>query len=235
MVFPSSFTRGQAGIAINGLIWMGTAAFMRAQVRRRIEEGFRCIKLKVGGLDFELECGILRELRRTFSPQSLEIRLDANGAFSMGDALQKLALLSRFHVHSIEQPIKAGDEAHMAQLCAQTPLPIALDEELIGKHSSQGRAALLDQVRPQYIVLKPDLLGGFSACEDWICQAEERRIGWWVTSVLESNVGLNAIAQWTYTLHNPLPQGLGTDSLFHNNIVRALHMFCQAKKQSLNR
>ncbi|MEH0007956.1 MAG: o-succinylbenzoate synthase [Flavobacteriales bacterium] len=223
-LFPSSFTRGRASIPINGLVWMGDADFMRAQIRAHIERGFSCIKMKVGALDFDVECEILGAVRQTFSAQSLTLRLDANGAFSAREALRKLKILSRFEVHSIEQPIAPGKWKQLAELCARTPIPIALDESLIGVHTKVAQAALLDAIAPQYIVLKPTLVGGFAAAAQWIRRAEQRRIGWWITSALESHIGLNAIAQWVYTRRNPTPQGLGTGSLFTNDIASPLRM-----------
>jgi o-succinylbenzoate synthase len=223
-LFQSEFVTGQAGQAINGLIWMGDAAFMQQQIEDKLAAGFRCLKLKIGALDFATELGLLQQLRRQFSAATLELRVDANGAFSVAEASEKLKRLAELELHSIEQPIKAGQTAAMAQLCAQSPLPIALDEELIGIFDAGEMADLLDQIKPQYIILKPTLLGGFEAAEAWIEVAESRGIGWWVTSALESNIGLNAIAQWTATLNNPLPQGLGTGQLYTNNIPSPLHI-----------
>ena len=223
-LFPSSFTRGRAAIPINGLVWMGDVDFMRAQIRAHIERGFSCIKMKVGALDFDVECEILRELRQWFPARNLALRLDANGAFPFREALEKLETLSRFEVHSIEQPVVPGDDAQWAELCARTPIPIALDESLIGLHAEAEQAALLDTLKPQYVVLKPTLIGGFAAAAQWIRQAEQRRIGWWITSALESHIGLNAIAQWAYIQRNPRPQGLGTGGLFTNDIASPLRV-----------
>ncbi|MDP2187645.1 MAG: o-succinylbenzoate synthase [Sphingobacteriaceae bacterium] len=224
LLFESDFSLQGAPQAINGLIWMGSADFMKEQIAEKLERGFRCLKLKVGAIDFDAELAILKALRSEFSAQDLELRVDANGAFSPTDALRKLQQLASFDLHSIEQPIKAGQVAAMAQLCAESPLPIALDEELIGLTMAEELEDLLDQVRPPYIILKPTLLGGFEASEQWIAAAEVQGIHWWVTSALESNVGLNAIAQWTATLGNDLPQGLGTGQLYTNNFPSPLHI-----------
>lgn len=221
-LFPSAFLEGEP-LPINGLIWMGSAAYMQEQIEARLADGYRCLKLKIGALDFETEVGLLRQLRQRFPADSLELRVDANGAFAPEQALQRLQTLAAFKLHSIEQPIRAGQWEEMAALCRKTPLPIALDEELIGVHHPDQQEALLDAIRPQYIILKPSLLGGYAACEHWIQLAEARGIGWWVTSALESNIGLNAIAQWTATLNTDLPQGLGTGSLFTNNFESPLY------------
>lgn len=222
-LFPSDFLQGEP-IPINGLIWMGDPDFIRQQVREKISQGFRCLKLKIGALDFECELELLRGIRREFGPDELEIRVDANGAFSPGEALEKLRRLSGQGLHSIEQPIAPGKWDAMADLCRRTPLPIALDEELIGCTDRDGKRRLLQHIQPQYIILKPSLAGGFSGCQEWIQEAESRRIGWWVTSALESNIGLNAIAQWTATLDVHMPQGLGTGSLFTNNFGSPLQV-----------
>ena len=224
LLFESDFSLKGAPQTINGLIWMGSAGFMKDQIAQKLEQGFRCLKLKVGAIAFEAELAILKALRSEFSAQDLELRVDANGAFGPDDALLKLQQLSAFELHSIEQPIKAGQAAAMAQLCAQSPLPIALDEELIGLTSIEEMEDLLDAVKPPYIILKPTLLGGFEASEQWIAAAEARGIRWWVTSALESSIGLNAIAQWTATLDNDLPQGLGTGQLYTNNFPSPLHI-----------
>ncbi|WP_026755941.1 o-succinylbenzoate synthase [Sediminibacter sp. Hel_I_10] len=216
-LFPSKFTKGNDAISINGLIWMGSATFMKEQIREKIDQGFKCIKLKIGAIDFSTEIGLLKSIRETYSAQDMELRVDANGAFSPKEALEKLDQLSKFDLHSIEQPIKQGQLEAMAKLCEQTPLSIALDEELIGVFSEEKKEALLQQIKPQYIILKPTLVGGCSGSESWIEKAESHNIGWWITSALESNIGLNAIAQWTYTLKNNRPQGLGTGGLFSNN------------------
>jgi len=224
ILFPGEFTNGKDSIKINGLIWMGSKDFMRKQIGEKIEEGFKCIKLKIGSLNFEEEISILKEIRMQFSPEMIELRLDANGAFHPENALAKLKRLSDFHIHSIEQPIKAGQIEEMTKLCEQTPIPIALDEELIGINKFEAKRKLLEDINPQYIILKPSLLGGFERSSEWIKIAEEHQIGWWVTSALESNIGLNAIAQWTYQLDNSMPQGLGTGKLFSNNIPSPLQI-----------
>ncbi len=224
LLFESAFGLQGAPQAINGLIWMGSADFIKDQIAQKLEQGFRCLKLKVGAIDFESELAILKAMRSAFSAQELELRVDANGAFSPTDALSKLEQLAAFELHSIEQPIKAGQMSAMAALCAESPLPIALDEELIGLTTAEEMDELLDAVKPTYIILKPTLLGGFEASEQWIAAAEARGIRWWVTSALESNIGLNAIAQWTATLGNDLPQGLGTGQLYTNNFPSPLHI-----------
>ena len=221
-LFPSEFTKGQDSIPINGLIWMGESSFMKQQIKAKLEAGFSCIKLKIGALNFDKELALLKSIRDEFDAQTIEIRVDANGAFKPREALEKLKRLSEFNLHSIEQPIKQGQLQEMAQLCLDTPLPIALDEELIGVFSVTNKQVLLQTIKPQYIILKPTLVGGFKGSHEWIDVAESHNIGWWVTSALESNIGLNAIAQWTYTLKNPLPQGLGTGGLFTNNVQAPL-------------
>ncbi len=224
ILFPSSFTEGREGIPINGLIWMGDPSFMREQIRQKIAEGYRVLKIKVGALDFNEELGLLKHIRKEYAAEHPEIRLDANGAFSPEEAPEKLKRLAEYEIHSIEQPIASGQQETMARLCESSPIPVALDEELIGIADTHEKIRLLDLVRPAYLILKPTLLGGFGACEEWITLANERNTGWWVTSLLESNTGLNAIAQWTYTLDNPLPQGLGTGMLFTNNLESPLHI-----------
>lgn len=216
-LFPSKFTQGKASININGLIWMGSKEFMKQQIKDKLEAGFRCIKMKIGAIDFQTELELLKAIRQEFSVNDIQLRVDANGAFSTSEALQRLQRLSEFNLHSIEQPIKQGQWNEMARLCEDTPLPIALDEELIGIFSEEQKTKLLQTIKPQYIILKPTLVGGFKGSQQWINLAENQQIGWWVTSALESNIGLNAIAQWTYTLNSKLPQGLGTGSLFTNN------------------
>ena len=221
-LFPSEFTKGNDSIPINGLVWMGSEAFMRTQIKEKIESGFDCIKLKIGAIDFQTELEILKSIRKEFSVSDIELRVDANGAFSPVDALEKLKRLSEYHLHSIEQPIKPKQFEAMAQLCEETPLPIALDEELIGVFSTEAKQKLLKTIKPQYIILKPSLVGGFAGSQQWINIAESLNIKWWITSALESNVGLNAISQWTYTLNSKMPQGLGTGSLFTNNFPSPL-------------
>ncbi|VAV83906.1 O-succinylbenzoate synthase, partial [hydrothermal vent metagenome] len=221
-LFPSKFTEGKDTIPINGLVWMGDKQFMAQQIKEKIENGFRCIKMKIGSIDFKTEVELLRSIRQEFSVNDIELRVDANGAFSPNEALEKLKTLSEFDLHSIEQPIKQGQFEAMASLCEQTPLPIALDEELIGVFDITKKEELLHNINPQYIILKPSLIGGFKGSNEWIKSAEQQNIKWWITSALESNVGLNAIAQWTYTLGNKMPQGLGTGSLFTNNFLSPL-------------
>lgn len=218
------FSKGKEGIPINGLIWMGNFDEMYRRIGEKMQQGFRCIKLKIGAIDFEKELELLAHIRRHFTPTQIELRVDANGAFSPTDALEKLHRLSEFQLHSIEQPIRAGQWDEMARLCAATPFPIALDEELIGINRRDRKIELLETIRPQYIILKPSLHGGISGSEEWMELAAERGIGSWVTSALESNIGLNAIAQWCATLQPALPQGLGTGLLFTDNIDYPLHI-----------
>ena len=221
-LYDTPFSKGTQSISINGLVWMGSIDFMRQQVFDKIDEGYDCIKLKIGALDFNLECQLLEEIRARYSSSAVTLRVDANGAFKPEEALEKLERLSKYELHSIEQPIAAGQFKFLKKLCAQTPIPIALDEELIGVLNIADKAAILDEIQPQYIILKPSLLGGFAAAEEWITLAKARNIGWWITSALESNIGLNAIAQWTTTLNTSMPQGLGTGGLFTNNIESPL-------------
>jgi O-succinylbenzoate synthase len=222
ILFPSPFTEGKAGISINGLIWMADALTMRKELDEKLKAGFKCIKIKVGNLEFENELILLEEIRKSYPADSLEIRLDANGAFKPVDALHKLEQLAKFDIHSIEQPIRQGRWTEMEVICRESPIPIALDEELIGVYEKADKEMLLSYIRPQYLIFKPSLLGGFSACNEWIEIAEKFEIKWWVTSALESNIGLNAIAQWVYTLKNELPQGLGTGQLYINNVPSPL-------------
>ena len=217
LLFPSEFTQNNNAIPINGLIWMGDEQYMHQQIQQKLEEGFKCIKLKIGAIDFEKEIALLKSIRNKYSENEIELRVDANGAFLPSEAMHKLEHLSLFGLHSIEQPIKAGNINEMRNLCSKTPIPIALDEELIGITDVTEKEKLLQTARPQYIILKPSLVGGFKGSLEWIKIAEKLNIKWWVTSALESNIGLNAIAQWTYTLNNPLPQGLGTGGLYTNN------------------
>lgn len=222
-LFPSDFTEGNASIPINGLIWMGDAEFMRKQIREKLEQGFNCLKMKIGAIDFETEYEILKNIRATYTVSDLELRVDANGAFTSDVAMPVLEKLAALQIHSIEQPIRAGQWDAMAGLCKNTPIPIALDEELIGIPLDQQKD-LLQHIKPQYIILKPSLVGGFESSARWISEATALGTGWWVTSALESNIGLNAIAQWTQTLQNPMPQGLGTGSLFTNNFDSPLEV-----------
>jgi len=220
----NEFTSGQRGIPINGLIWMGSVSFMEKQYQDKIREGYDCIKIKIGALDFPTELAWLREIRRQYPPDTLEIRLDANGAFTMEEAKKNLHHLSGLAIHSIEQPLMAGQWENMEILARENPIPIALDEELIGVESLQEKERLLQQIQPAYLILKPSLHGGFKGCQEWIDLARKQNIAWWVTSALESNIGLNAIAQWTSSLSNPLPQGLGTGRLFTNNFPSPLYI-----------
>ncbi len=233
-LFPSKFTKGQDAIPINGLVWMGDEAFMKTQIKEKIEAGFDCIKMKIGAIDFQTELDILKSIRKEFSVSDIELRVDANGAFLPSEALEKLKQLSEYQLHSIEQPIKAKQYEEMASLCEVTPLPIALDEELIGVFSEEAKLKVLQTIKPQYIILKPSLVGGFSGSQQWINIAESLNIKWWITSALESNVGLNAIAQWTYTLNNTMPQGLGTGSLFTNNFTSPLTVKNGTLQNNLN-
>lgn len=223
ILFPSEFTMGNEGIPINGLIWMGNEEFMRSQIKDKLNQGFKCIKLKIG-VDWKMEQEILKNLRQEFSVNELELRVDANGGFSFEEAKTVLQQLADLQIHSIEQPIKAGNIDQMAELCVSTPTPIALDEELIGIFYPNEKKKLLERIKPQYIILKPSLVGGWRGSEEWINDANELGIGWWITSALESNIGLNAIAQWTFTLNNPMPQGLGTGGLFTNNFDSRLEV-----------
>lgn len=222
VLFPSEFTTGTKQIPINGLIWMGDAGFMKKQIKQKIAQGFSCIKMKIGAIDFETEISLLKGIRNEFSPQDIELRVDANGAFIPAEALEKLKRLSDFKLHSIEQPIATKQWEAMASLCEATPLPIALDEELIGVFTTAAKEQLLQSIQPQYIILKPSFIGGFKGTDTWIAAAEQHKIGWWITSALESNVGLNAISQYTFTKNSILPQGLGTGSLYTNNIPSPL-------------
>ncbi len=217
LLFPSAFTNGQKSIPINGLIWMGTEAFMKQQIEAKLAEGFHCLKLKIGAIDFEEEMKLLAFIRQNFTPEQVEIRVDANGAFNITDALIKLNQLSGFELHSIEQPIQKNNTDSMSELCKNSPIPIALDEELIGVFSLEEKEQLLVKIKPQYVILKPSFVGGFRGANEWIMLAEKHHIKWWITSALESNVGLNAIAQWTFLKQNSMPQGLGTGGLYTNN------------------
>lgn len=222
--YPSAFTQGESRIEINGLVWMGDFDKMIERIEEKLKAGFRCIKLKIGAIDWRKEIEMIEFIRRRFSEESLMIRVDANGGFTMEDALPRLKRLADLGVHSIEQPIKAGNPELMAFLCRESPLPIALDEELIGKYTTSERIDMLDVIKPAYIILKPALCGGFSGGEEWISLAEERGIGWWVTSALESNVGLNAIAQWTAYIGAKGPQGLGTGGVFTDNFDTPVYL-----------
>lgn len=223
LYFPSDFTEGKSSIKINGLIWMGNVDFMQTQIEEKLELGFDCIKLKIG-VDWNSEKEILRKLREKFPKEQLELRVDANGGFTFEEAKTVLNELDELGIHSIEQPIKAGNLEEMKLLCATTPTPIALDEELIGVVDFEEKRKLLEKIKPQYIILKPALIGGFSGTDEWISLAENLGIGWWITSALESNIGLNAIAQYTFSKGNNMPQGLGTGGLFTNNFESNLQL-----------
>ncbi|MGB5202615.1 o-succinylbenzoate synthase [Eudoraea sp.] len=222
VLFPSAFTKSEAAIDINGLIWMGDIEYMQEQIAQKIASGFSCIKIKIGAIDFNTELSLLTSLRKKYKKEEIELRVDANGAFKADEALNKLIKLAACDIHSIEQPIKQGFPVEMKHLCENSPLPIGLDEELIGHHTVTEKETLLQTIMPHYIILKPSLLGGFMACKEWIEVASKLNIGWWITSALESNIGLNAIAQWTYTLNSKMAQGLGTGTLFTNNFTSPL-------------
>ena len=217
VLFPSDFTNFTKSIPINGLVWMGDEQFMKAQIEEKLAQGFKCIKLKIGAIDFQKELDLLAFIRRNFDAKTIEIRVDANGAFSEYLALDKLNQLSGYKIHSIEQPIEKNHTDTMSELCKMTPIPIALDEELIGVFSLEEKEQLLQKIKPQYIILKPSFVGGFRGTKQWIELAEKYNICWWIISALESNVGLNAIAQWTFLQNNSMPQGLGTGALYSNN------------------
>lgn len=217
--FPSPWSKGHSEITINGLVWMGNINEMRRRIDEKLDAGFRCLKFKIGGEDFVQEKELLESVRKRYSPDTLEIRLDANGAFTPENALERLSALAPLHIHSIEQPIKAGQWNAMALISKESPIPIALDEELIGINDAESKFKMLSAIRPRYIIIKPSLCGGFSGASEWISIAELLNTGWWATSALESNIGLNAIAQWVSTLDTTLPQGLGTGMLYTNNIA----------------
>lgn len=219
--FPGPFAQGQP-IPINGLIWMGDKTFMFKQIQEKLDKGFTCLKLKIGGIDWQDELDLLAYIRRQFDARVLSLRVDANGAFAPAEAMQKLEQLSDFQIHSIEQPIRQGQWEAMTLLCRQSPVPVALDEELIAVRTPEAQAMLLDTLRPPYIILKPSLMGGFAFCDGWIKQAEARGIGWWITSALEANIGLNAICQFVSHYAPTIPQGLGTGQLYTNNISAPL-------------
>ena len=223
-LFPSAFTKGTDVININGLVWMGSESFMKKQIEDKLKAGFTTIKLKIGAIDFKTEYKLLQSIRKEFSAKEITLRVDANGAFLPNQALDKLKYLADLELHSIEQPIKAKQWQEMADLCLKSPLDIALDEELIGVFRNSEKEQLLNTIKPQYIILKPSLIGGIQGSNYWIELAEKNKIGWWITSALESNIGLNAIAQYTFSLQNNIPQGLGTGSLFTNNIFSPLRV-----------
>jgi len=226
-LFDTSFSRGEAGIPINGLVWMGSYEEMVQRMEQKLEQGFRCVKLKIGAIGFEQELDLVRRIRERFSFHEVELRLDANGAFPFSEALYKLELLSQYAIHSIEQPIRAGQWSFMAELCRESPLPIALDEELIGVNDPEMKSHLLRVIKPRYIILKPSLHGGMRGCREWIEAARQQGVGSWITSALESNVGLNAIAQFAADVYGygiRMPQGLGTGQLFTDNIPMPLEI-----------
>lgn len=222
--FESPFVHGENSIEINGLVWMGDYDRMIERIEQKLTSGFKCIKLKIGAIDWRKEVDMIHYIRDRYDRDRVEIRVDANGGFDMDCAIPRLKRLADLGVHSIEQPIKAGNPMLMRFLCDVSPLPIALDEELIGKFTREEKAATLDEIKPAYIVIKPSLTGGFSGAREWIDLAEERSIGWWITSSLESNIGLNALAQWVATLHTDIPQGLGTGGVFSNNFEAPIYL-----------
>lgn len=222
IICANSWSAGKSEIQINGLVWMGSFDDMYMRINEKIKAGFHCIKLKVGGIDFTKELELIKFIRSCFDAKQLELRLDANGAFTCDNALDKLNKLAKYDIHSIEQPIKAGQWSVMSKICNSSPIPIALDEELIGINSVNERESMIDKIKPQYIILKPALCGGLSGADEWIALAQDREIGWWATSALESNIGLNAIAQWVASYNLRLPQGLGTGQLYTNNITSPL-------------
>ena len=220
-LFDSPFGRGEEGITINGLVWMGTYEEMLARLEEKLQAGFHCVKLKIGAIDFFKELDLIKRIRDVYTQEQVELRVDANGGFLPENAMSQLEALAKYDIHSIEQPIKQHQWPKMAQLCRETPLPIALDEELIGVNVRSMKEALLDTIRPQYIILKPSLHGGIYGCNEWIQLASQRGIGSWITSALESNIGLNAIAHYAAKVYGPnveMPQGLGTGQLFTDNI-----------------
>ena len=227
LLFDTPFSRGEEGIPINGLVWMGRYDEMLQRMEEKLEKGFRCVKLKIGAIDFDQELDLVKRIRDRFSFHEVELRLDANGAFKYEEALYKLELLSQYAIHSIEQPIRQGQWAYMAELCRESPLPIALDEELIGVNDPEMKSHMLNIIKPRYIILKPSLHGGMMGCREWIETAKQQGIGSWITSALESNIGLNAIAQFASDVYGPhitMPQGLGTGQLFTDNIPMPLEI-----------
>jgi o-succinylbenzoate synthase len=226
-LFDTSFSRGEQGIPINGLVWMGSYDEMLSRMEQKLQQGFRCVKLKIGAIDFDRELDLIKRIRSRFSHHEVELRVDANGAFSFDEALYKLELLSQFNIHSIEQPIHAGQWSYMSELCRESPLPIALDEELIGVNDPDQKRQMLNIIRPRYIILKPSLHGGMMGTREWITIAQDMGIGSWITSALESNIGLNAVAQLCSSLYGDaiaMPQGLGTGQLFTDNIPMPLEI-----------
>ena len=227
LLYDTPFSHGEEGIPINGLVWMGTHDEMLSRLKEKLALGFRCVKLKIGAIDFAKELDLIQHIRKHFSREEVELRVDANGGFTPDVALERLQELARYDIHSIEQPIMAHQWSEMAQLCQLSPLPIALDEELIGVNSTDEKICLLDTIKPQYIILKPSLHGGVAGTREWIALANERGIGSWITSALESNIGLNAIAQLAANIYGSkitMPQGLGTGMLFTDNIPMPLEI-----------
>jgi len=222
--YRNRFTEGTKGIKINGLVWMGSPEFLDEQIRNKLNEGYACIKLKVGAIDFDADLSLIRKIRNKYQAGDVEIRVDANGAFNPANVMDRLNAMAALNVHSIEQPVKAGQHDFLARLCANSPLPIALDEELIGISSFKQKQDIINYIHPQFLVLKPSLHGGFGGCSQWIELADASDIGWWITSALESNIGLNAIAQWTSTFRCNLHHGLGTGQLFTNNFDSPLYI-----------
>ena len=227
LLFDTAFSRGEVGIPINGLVWMGNYEEMLQRMEDKLAQGFRCVKLKIGAIDFDQELDLIKKIRERFSFHEVELRVDANGGFQYEEALYKLELLSQYNIHSIEQPIRQGQWAYMAELCRESPLPIALDEELIGVNDPEMKRHMLNIIKPRYIILKPSLHGGMMGCREWISIAKDMGIGSWITSALESNIGLNAIAQFTSDVYGDnitMPQGLGTGQLFTDNIEMGLYI-----------
>lgn len=222
--FDSEWTDGAIRQQINGLVWMGDYRTMAARIRQKLDNGFRCVKLKIGGIDFNEELALLRLIRSEFGSDKVELRLDANGAFTSQNAFDRLDRLASFDIHSIEQPVKPGQWRLMADLCRESPIPIALDEELIGFHNDSWKHEMLETVRPHYLILKPALCGGFAQASRWIELARQYGIGWWATSALESNLGLDAIGQWVSQFAPTMPQGLGTGQLYANNIPSPVYV-----------
>ncbi len=234
LIFKNTFALGESEIPINGLIWMGTKSEMRSQIQEKLELGYSTIKLKIGAIAIEDELELISELRKEFDSNQITIRVDANGAFDEFNVREVLKKLKKLEVHSIEQPIRAGNWELMSELCNENIIPIALDEELIGIFEKERKIELLDLIKPQFIILKPSLHGGFIGCSEWIELAEERKIDWWMTSALESSIGLNAIAQFTANYSIKIPQGLGTGGLYTNNLPSDLVIESGYLKRKIN-
>lgn len=222
--WPGQWSRGETEIRINGLVWMGSLPLMMSRLEEKLSQGFKCIKLKIGGIDFQEELSMLDAVRSQFGPEKVELRLDVNGAFSPKEALHRIERLATYDIHSIEQPVRAGQIEAIKEICKYSPIPVALDEELIGTRGYDEQARLLDKIMPQYIILKPSLCGGFQASNRWISLARQRDIGWWATSAMESDIGLNAIAEWVSLFSPEMPQGLGTGGLYINNVMSPLYL-----------